>query len=202
MTKYLIFTSLVFSLGGLSSNNLVCAQSLDDCFKSSVPKFSSALYSTSIDVVGHHISGLLFLKIMPDSSQRAVFSNEAGITFFDFEWKKNGAFKTYKVIKRLRKRLVLNTLRKDFELVLVPTAIVKSIERKGVDNEYFTSRRNEKLIFKTNPDCQSFAAIDVMGRKKKLVEARFFPKGNNIPDSVSILHHNFDMKIGLKRLAQ
>ena len=122
--KYLLFASLVFCLEGLSPDDITLEQSPDECFNSSVPKFTSALYSASIDVVGHHMSGLLFLKTMPDSSQRAVFSNEAGVTYFDFEWKKNGEFRVHRVIKKLKKKIVLNTLKKDFELVLVPPSIV------------------------------------------------------------------------------
>ena len=198
--KYLLFVSLVFVLEGFSPNTSQ-EQSQNDCFNSSVPKFSSVLYSASIDVVGHHISGLLFLKMMPDSSQRTVFSNEAGITYFDFEWRKNGEFKTHQVIKKIKKRIVLNTLRKDFELVLIPPAIVKPLEKRN-DGEFSISRRKEQLIFKTTTDCQSIASVDVIGKKNKLVNVRFFPEGKNIPDSVSIVHFNFNMKIGLKRILQ
>lgn len=198
--KYLLFASLVFCLEAFSQDN-TRGKSGKDCFNSSIPKFSSALYSASIDVVGHHISGLLFLKAMPDSSQRAVFSNEAGITYFDFEWKKDGAFKTYQVIKKLRKKIVLNTLRKDFELVLVPPSIVKAVG-KQTNGEYAAIRKKETLMFKSSTDCQSIESIDVIGKKNKLVNVRFFPDGKNIPDSVSIVHFNFNMKIELKRLVQ
>jgi hypothetical protein len=200
--KYLLFASLVFGLEGVAPKNTVHAQLRNVCFNSSTPKFTSALFSASVDVVGHHISGLLFLKTMPDSSRRAVFSNEAGITYFDFEWKKNGEFRTYQVVKKLRKKIVLGTLRKDFELVLVPPSIFKSIGKMETNGEYATVRKGEKVLFKTAADCQSVVSVDVMGKKRKLVNVRFFPEGKNIPDSVSIVHSNFNMKIGLKRLAQ
>lgn len=199
--KYLLFASLVFCLEGLSPDDIALEQSPDECFNSSVPKFTSALYSASIDVVGHHMSGLFFLKTMPDSSQRAVFSNEAGVTYFDFEWRKNGEFRVHRVIKKLKKKIVLNTLKKDFELVLVPPSIVALMKKKEA-NEYLSLRKKEQLIFKTNTDCSSITSIDVMGRKSKLVNVRFFPEGQNIPDSVSIVHFNFNMKIELKRLPQ
>ncbi|HTH56365.1 MAG TPA: hypothetical protein VL728_09985 [Cyclobacteriaceae bacterium] len=202
MMRYLLFVSLAIGLEGFSPIHYVHPALSSDCLESSVPKFSSVLFASSVDVVGHHISGLLFLKVMPDSSRRAVFSNEAGITYFDFEWKKNGEFKTYHVIKKLRKRIVLNTLRKDFELMLVPPALIKSIEKKGADGGYSAVRKREKLMFKTTADCRSIVSVDVIGRKSKLVTVRFFPEGKNIPDSVSIVHFNFNMKIGLKRLAQ
>lgn len=198
--KYLFFVSCsVFSLGVSSPVGNSRGQFQSECFKSSVPKFSSALYSAGIDVVGHHISGLLFLKTMPDSSQRVVFSNEAGITYFDFEWKKSGEFKTYQVIKKLKRRVVINTLRKDFELMLIPSSVAKSIQGKA-EAEYLATRKKEKIVFRTSQDCQSIISAEVLGKKRKLVEAKFFPQGKNIPDSVSIVHHNFNMKIELKKL--
>src|SRR5688500_8330513 len=51
---------------------------------------STTLFSASIDVVGKHLSGLLFIKAMPDQSHRVVFTSETGITFFDFEYKSDG----------------------------------------------------------------------------------------------------------------
>ena len=48
------------------------------------PNFTVALYNTTVDVVGNHLSGLLLIKKMPDSSTRMVFSNEMGFGFFEF----------------------------------------------------------------------------------------------------------------------
>ena len=50
------------------------------------PKFSTTLYRTQIDVVGKHLSGLLFFKKLPDESFRVVFTNEMGLNFFDFHF--------------------------------------------------------------------------------------------------------------------
>ena len=50
------------------------------------PKFSTTLYRTQIDVVGKHLSGLLFFKKQPDESFRVVFTNEMGLNFFDFRF--------------------------------------------------------------------------------------------------------------------
>lgn len=201
MTKYLLFVScLFFGLGESSRVGTGRDQLSNECFKSCIPKFSSALYAAGIDVVGHHISGLLFLKVMPDSSQRAVFSNEAGITYFDFEWKKNGEFKTHQVIRKLKKRVVINTVRKDFELMLMPGSIVKSVQKQEEEGKYLVIRKKEKVLFKTDQSCQSIISVDVVGKRHRLVEAKFFPEGKNIPDSVSIVHHNFSMKIALKKI--
>jgi hypothetical protein len=76
-------------------------------------------YDASVDVVGKHISGLLLIKNMPDSSTRVVFTNEAGITFFDFSFSKEGQFSVVSVIKQFDRKVVIQTLEKILPLYLV-----------------------------------------------------------------------------------
>jgi hypothetical protein len=161
------------------------------CFQSAVPVFSSTLYDASIDVMGHYVSGLLFVKKMPDQSHRVVFTNEAGLTFFDFEWSAQGVFKQHRVIKKLDKRVVVNTLRKDLELLIMPTA-PKAIAT--------TPSKGEFALFYPDSGCQSITKADVIKNDVKLAEAVFLPAGKNVPDSVRISHATFNMKIVLKRL--
>ena len=199
--RFLLSVSLFVLFSSLSGVAQIALDRADECVQSSVPKFTSVLYGASIDVTGHHISGLLFLKTMPDSSQRAVFTSETGVTFFDFEWNKKGDFKSLHAIKKLKKKLVLNTLRKDFELVVVPASLRNSLKQDSESKGHYSGmRKKETLKFKMESRCRSVSSVEVMGKKSKLVESNFFPEGKNIPDSVSIVHHNFNMKIGLKRI--
>src|SRR4051812_49338359 len=62
------------------------------CIEQFSPKFSNTLYSAYVDVTTHHFSGLLFFKLMPDSSTRIVFTNEVGVKFFDFAFARDGKF--------------------------------------------------------------------------------------------------------------
>jgi hypothetical protein len=146
--------------------------------------------------MGKHISGLLLVKVMPDSSKRVVFTNEAGLTFFDFQWSKAGVFKPLHCISKLNKKVVINTLRKDLELILVPK---RNVVKDGVNN--FTMKREKEVLkFKTNDNCESIVSIEVMGKKSKLVDVTLTPAGKNVPDSVYLNHYNFEMSMMLKRI--
>src|ERR1700722_9245864 len=114
--RYLPLISLVVILSGCSSlyKNLQKTTGGTDCLQKFRPVFTSALYSAEVDITGKHLSGLLLLKKMPDSSTRIVFSNEMGFTFFDFEFSAGGDFKVYTIIKQMNKKPVIKTLRKDF----------------------------------------------------------------------------------------
>ena len=88
-----------------------------DCLNKLKPEFKTVLFNTSVDVMGNHLSGLLLMKNMPDGSTRVVFTNEMGLTLFDFEFFEN-EFRALHCIKKLNKPVVLRALRKDIGMIL------------------------------------------------------------------------------------
>ena len=166
------------------------------------PAFSVALYNTHVDVMGNHLSGLLLIKKMPNSTVRMVFSNEIGFKFFDFEFSPDGAFKVYSVIKQMNKRSVLKTLRKDFELILMDR----------LDSSEVSVRINNGLIYYVFPKSKGYyyyitdstgdklIRMERASKKKTVVEAIMENYINGIPDSIGISHKTFNFTIGLKRI--
>lgn len=166
------------------------------------PAFGTGLYSTQVDVVGNHLSGLLIIKKMPDSSTRMVFSNEMGFKFFDFEFAADGQFKVYSVIKQMDKKPVLKTLRKDFELVLM----------QHLDSSNVSIHQQNGLIYYVFPQTKGYTyyITDSTGNKlvrmerassrKTVVEAVMDNYVNGLPDTIGISHKTFSFTIGLKRL--
>ena len=166
------------------------------------PAFTVALYNTTVDVVGNHLSGLLLIKKMPDNSTRLVFSNEMGFTFFDFEFAADGTFKVYSIIKKLNKRSVIKTLRHNFELVLM----------NNLDNSKATVRTKDGLIYFIFPQTKGFnyyitnqtgdelVRMERASNKKTIVKAVMKNYTGGIPDTIGISHKTFEFNIGLKRI--
>ena len=166
------------------------------------PAFSVALYQANIDVVGNHLSGLLLIKRMPDSSMRLVFSNEIGFKFFDFEFAKDGAFKAYSIMKQMDKKPVIKTLRKDFELLIM----------ENLDSTTMQVRRDSNLVYYTFPQSSgyyhyitniagdSLVRMERASKRKPVVRVIAQNYVNGIPDTVGFTHTKFDFTIGLKRL--
>lgn len=200
--KHLPFISTILILAGCSKVVQPIISPTDwSCFQSAIPAFSSSLYDASIDIMDNRISGLLFVKVMPDSAQRVVFSSETGLTFFDFEWTNVGKFKVHFVIPKLKKKMVIKTLRNDLGLLVIPESIRKSISKEAsVPIQYSALRNKEALSFKINPDCRSIARVEVIKNNKKLTDVVFYPVGKNVPDSVYIEHYTFNLKITLNRI--
>ncbi len=174
-----------------------------ECIKKFKPNFKSDLYNASVDVLGNHISGLVIFKTMTDSSRRVVFTNEAGVKFFDFGFEANGAVTTHQVIKKLNKRIVVRTLQNDFGLVMM-TKVGKEMP------QIFYESGNLKFVFGignsadcivAKADCSQLIRIE-RGSEKPQTIARLFSDGINAPDSIFIEHLNFNMKIKLRHLVR
>ncbi len=87
------------------------------------PRFEKVLYNCRVrgkTPLGKcfSLSGLLFFKQFADGSERVVFQNQMGITYFDFGWDPQGDFKVYQVIAQMDKPALVKTLKKDIELLL------------------------------------------------------------------------------------
>ncbi len=201
---YLILSSCLFCIQACSPAHMQMQAATADAhiLQKFKPVFTVALYSATVDVVGNHLSGLLLIKKMPDSSTRMVFSSETGFTFFDFEFAIDGSFKVYFIIKKMNKKSVLKTLQHDFELVLM----------NGLNSSAATVRTNEGLIYFIFPQAKGFnyyitnaggtemVRMERASNKKVIVEAVMKNYINGIPDTIGISHKTFEFNIGLKRM--
>jgi hypothetical protein len=119
----LLFAELLFLAGCASAyKDLQPVEGTASCLNKFIPSFTTNWYTAKVDVEGRHISGLLLVKTMADSSTRIVFTNEAGIKFLDVGFNKN-EFEVFSIMKALDKKAVVNTLEKDFELMLLKPAM-------------------------------------------------------------------------------
>lgn len=178
-----------------------------DCIAAFLPKYERVLYRTTVDVAGNHLSGILLIKEMPDSSTRLVFSNEAGFKFFDFEFSKTGDFKVYSIIRKMDKESVKKTLKKDFQLILMnkPVSYLKPYRFKGQkeDEKYYAYHEGKDYYYYiTNKDCTSLLRLERGSNTKKVTEALMQLQKDGVPESIGIQHKNFNFEINLKRIEE
>lgn len=166
------------------------------------PAFTVALYNTTVDVVGNHLSGLLLIKKMPDSSTRLVFSNEMGFSFFDFEFAADGKFKVYSITKQMNKKSVIKTLQHDFELILMNNLDNSKASVQSKDGlTYFVFPQTKGFnYYITNQSGNNLVRMERASNKKTFVEAVMKNYVGGIPDTIGISHKTFEFNIGLKRI--
>lgn len=172
-----------------------------DCVRQFKPVFTTALYNTQVNVVGKHLSGLLIIKTMPDSSIRIVFSNEAGFKFFDFGFTGSG-FKVYYIYRQMNKKPVIKTLRKDFQLLLMNRLDVANAYILNKDSvRYYTfPDGKDHYYYITDSVCKRMIRMERGNGRKPVMTAIAENFSEGMPDTIGITHTNFNFEIGLKRI--
>jgi hypothetical protein len=131
-----------------------------------------------------------------------VFTNEAGVTFFDFQFDAQGRFTVKHVIKQLDRKPVINTLKKDFELMLGFPFRDARLNAWQVDEQvyYGVPNKRETAYLVTDSGCASLQWLELGSKRKKKVGVSFWGSNLTAPDSVTIKHFTFAMNIALKKL--
>ncbi|MCX6244188.1 MAG: hypothetical protein NTU98_05730 [Bacteroidetes bacterium] len=92
--------------------------------------FVKALYKGTFDISKTHLTGLFMIKRSASNSIRIVFSNEFGMTFFDFEYR-GDEFIVHYCYPSFEKHSLPKILESDFRLLLVPDTTVTRMKRLG-----------------------------------------------------------------------
>ena len=170
------------------------------CIQHFKPALGTAIYKTSVDIIGKHLDGLLVLKAMPDSSTRVVFTSEAGPTFFDFGFARDGHFTVYHIIDQMNKKAVIKGLRKDFELILLEHTARGTCLTDGTQRYYAFPQEKGVNYYITDSACTRLDRVEKASKRSAFVIARLLDYRDGIPDSISIRHTKFEFTIAFKRL--
>ena len=196
--------SIIIILSGCSPvpySGLQPATGTNSCFDKLRPKFTSIIYTASVNVTGHHLSGLLILKSMDDTTTRVLFTNEVGVTFFDFEFSKKG-FRVVTCVDKMNKKPVINRLRDDLGLLLQHGFENKQPEmlQNGNETFYRFDRNKESVYYITDSDCNRIQNIETVSGRKKKIKVNLTENRAGMPDSVYLAHQSFEYNIALKQI--
>jgi hypothetical protein len=201
--RCLLFSSSILLLSCASDYRNLTAIPVDvNCIGKMAPRpLPTSWYHASVEVVGNHISGLLLIKNMPDGAIRVVFTNEAGVTFFDFGFSPDQTFTVHSIIKKLNKQPIVQTLRNDFELILALPFIKASYQSWTAGEEIFfgVHQKKQTAYFIISKDCSSLHRLEWGSGRKRKVTVRLVGSGYPSPEKLELLHHTFDMRISLTR---
>lgn len=80
-------------------------------------QYEKMLFRASMDIRGQRLTGLILVKKISDSVTHVFFSNEIGLTYFDFIMKDDG-FLTEYCFEPMNKKALIGIFRTCFELML------------------------------------------------------------------------------------
>lgn len=152
------------------------------------------VYKANIAVYGNELTGIFIAKKIDENTHRVVFTTEFGNKLMDFEVSEN-EFKVNSIVAELDRKIIRNTLRDDFRLLLKrrfdisaafenPEAIVyKSVNGK-IENYLFTSKADGQLL-----------KIVQTSTGKEKINLSFTAEKNIFAERIIIQHQNIKLRI-------
>jgi len=165
-----------------------------------VPYFSDSktdyVYKTNITVYGNEISGIFIAKKINDTTHRIVFTTEFGNKLLDFEISDN-SFKVNSIVSELDRKILINTLKEDFRLLLKKKYLIQEQFENDTDDIYKSKdgkRDNYLFISKKNHKLEK---VVHSSQTKEKFTLTFTSENNIFAEKIQIIHQNIKLKIEL-----
>ena len=146
---------------------------------------------------------MLFIKKTDENKFRINLVNEFGVKYFDFEFD-NDVFTVKYCIESLNKSIIINTLKKDFILLLAikPQKSVLQVYTDTLSQKkvYQLKNKNEYSYYFFNTLNPKEVVFERYKRNKKITSVSFFTNTSEIPDSLSISHYNLTLNMNFSLL--
>lgn len=152
------------------------------------------VYKANISVYGNELSGIFIAKKINDTTHRVVFTTEFGNKLLDFEISETD-FKVNSIVEELDRKILINTLKKDFRLLLKRDYHVdKQYEDK--DNKVYESKdgRLYNYLFVSKNEGKLLEIVHSSKRKEK-ISIRFNSENNIFAENIIIQHQNIKLRI-------
>ena len=175
----------------IQQNQLVC--STVDAVSDSKTDY---VYKTNISVYGNELSGIFIAKKINDTTHRIVFTTEFGNKLMDFEISETD-FKINSIVSELDRKILINTLREDFRLLLKKDYIFQQqFENESADIYKSADGKRDNYIFISKKDPKLEKIVHSSKTKEKFT--LLFNSENNIfAEKIQIIHQNIKLKIEL-----
>ena len=165
-----------------------------------VPYFSDSktdyVYKTNISVYGNELSGIFIAKKINDTTHRIVFTTEFGNKLMDFEISETD-FKVNSIVSELDRKILINTLKEDFRLLLKKEyQIQEQFENESDDIYKSADGKRDNYIFISKKD-QKLEKIVHASQTKEKFTLLFSSENNIFAEKIQIIHQNIKLKIEL-----
>lgn len=158
------------------------------------------VYKAHIEVYGNDLSGIFVVKKINEATHRVVLTTDFGNKLLDFELSESD-FKVNYIVADLDKKIVINTLKKDFRLLLKNSFSVDEVfenDQVTVFKSKDGSQMNYLYISKEN---NSITELKNTSKTKEKVVFKFVPKNVTFAESILIQHYNIKLKIELNQIS-
>lgn len=157
------------------------------------------VYKAHIEVYGNDVGGIFVAKRINDSIHRVVFTTEFGNKLLDFEVSEKD-FKVNYILDELNKKMIVNTLRDDFRLLLkVNHQVNETFESKDFEIHKSNHKKRFNYFFVDKNNSQLVRLVNASKSKEKVV-FEFESKNSIFAEIIKINHQNIKLKIVLNQI--
>ena len=157
------------------------------------------LYRAKIKFGENTYSGMMLIKKSADTSYRIAFVTELGLKIFEMEFfsNKDTSFILHSCISYMNKKVIINTLRKDFESIFITFAAWKKLRLKPHGNQIIMNYRyqGKRIYYCKRPNNIYKIVRKRFGFIKEEIEIENIK--NPYPYKIVINHKNKDLSITL-----
>lgn len=200
--RILLLSSFFFLLScSKTTTNSLYVGPKNACLQLLKPNIKSVLFNTQVDILNHHLSGLLLMKQLNNDTTRIVFTNEMGLKYFDFEFTSND-FNVIYCMKKLNRKIVIKQLQKIFNLVLMNNTDLNGFQliKSGSEKLYVLDSPKEQTYYITDTLCSELFRIEILDNQTKKIIINLDAKKNGIADNINIKYQTFKFDINLKQI--
>ncbi|PQA93521.1 hypothetical protein B0A69_10975 [Chryseobacterium shigense] len=159
------------------------------------------VYKCQMDIYKNHVSGILIIKKLNETTHRVAMTSDFGNKLIDFEISEND-FKLNYVLPDLDKKIIINFLKNDFrELLKRKFPVSESFENK--DAKIFLSKADNRayyLFFNKNDGL--LKSIIYTKNNKEKIDFTFEAKKHIFADSLNLRHKDFKINIKLFQITE
>jgi hypothetical protein len=204
MTRFLIISLLLIlcnscalkTTEGLRVVNVTDAEVTNPYFSN---KDIDYVYKAKIKIYGKYFGGILIIKKVEKDSHRVVFTTEFGNKIFDFLYEGESFTKNF-VLEDLDKKIIVNTLQKDFKLLISESSKVEEQFTREGQQVYKSKSNNRFNYYFIDEKPVMLKRIVQTSKRKEKVEIVYTSAGNDLAQKIEIIHSNIKLKIDLNYL--
>jgi hypothetical protein len=159
------------------------------------------LYKCHMEVYGNDISGILVVKKINKKTHRVVMTTDFGNKMIDFEISDKD-FKLNYVLEDLNKKMVINFLKNDFQLLLKKDFLV-SDKFENKDSNIFVSKEDSEVHYLYfNKDSKLLSQLIYTKNNKEKIDFNFESKNPIFADKIVLQHKDYKIRIELTQISK
>jgi hypothetical protein len=159
------------------------------------------VYKCQMDIYKNHVSGILIIKKINETTHRVAMTSDFGNKLIDFEVSDND-FKLNYVLPDLDKKIVINFLKNDFQQLLKRQYPVnESFENEN--SKIYLSKIDKKTYYLFfNKENGLLKQVIYTKNNKEKIDFTFEAKKHIFADSLNLRHKDFNINIKLFQITE